>query len=329
MVTSGTRSDLYDALAEALGPRAARHRPLGPLTTYGVGGRTALLVEIEGPDDLVAVRAVLRGSAVPVCIIGRGSNLLVADAGFDGVTVRLGSGFSSLQLPSSRTEVERPFVLRAGGATPLPVLARQAADAGWAGLSWAVGVPGSVGGAVRMNAGGHGSDMAGCLLRYTWVDLLRDAGGTDDAARLRYGYRSSSVRASELVVAAEFAVTPGDVVTEQADVASIVRWRRAHQPGGSNAGSVFTNPPDDAAGRLIEAAGLKGFRLGTAHVSTKHANFIQADKGGRADDVHALMEHVRAAVLEHTGVALAAEVRLLGFSEGETGDVIGHLETGS
>jgi len=328
-VTSGARSELFDALAEALGPRAARDRPLGPLTTYGVGGQTALLVEIEGRDDLAAVRAVLVGSGVPVCIIGRGSNLLVADSGFDGVAVRLGSGFSSLQLPPSRTEVESPFVVRAGGATPLPVLARKAADAGWAGLSWAVGVPGSVGGAVRMNAGGHGSDMAGCLLRYSWVDLLHDAGGTDEAARLHYGYRSSSVKASELVVEAEFVVTPGDVAAEQADVASIVRWRRAHQPGGSNAGSVFTNPPDDAAGRLIEAAGLKGFCLGTAHVSTKHANFIQADKGGRADDVHALMEHVRAAVLEHSGVALVAEVRLLGFGEGETGDVIGHLDTGS
>jgi UDP-N-acetylmuramate dehydrogenase len=299
------------------------------LTTYGVGGQAALLVEIEGPDDLAAVRAVLVDSGVPVCIIGRGSNLLVADAGFDGVAVRLGSGFSSLRLPPSRTGVEPPFVVRAGGATPLPVLARRVADEGWAGLSWAVGVPGSVGGAVRMNAGGHGSDTAGCLLRYTWVDLLRDAGGTDDVARLRYGYRSSSVGASELVVEAEFVVTPGDVATEQADVSSIVRWRRAHQPGGSNAGSVFANPPDDAAGRLIEAAGLKGFRLGTAHVSTKHANFIQADKGGRADDVHDLMEHVRAAVLEHAGVALATEVRLLGFGEGETGDVIRPKASGS
>jgi UDP-N-acetylmuramate dehydrogenase len=171
--------------------------------------------------------------------------------------------------------------------------------------------------------------MSGCLLRYTWVDLLHDAGGTDSAARLHYGYRSSSVSASELVVEAEFVVTPGDVATEQADVAAIVHWRRAHQPGGSNAGSVFTNPPDDSAGRLIEAAGLKGFRLGTAHVSSKHANFIQADKGGRADDVHALMEHVRAAVTAHSGVALAAEVRLLGFGEGETSDVIRHTEAGS
>ena len=115
---------------------------------------------------------------------------------------------------------------------------------------------------------------------------------------------------------AELAVTPGDAVAEQAALSSIVRWRRAHQPGGSNAGSVFTNPPGDPAGKLIEEAGLKGFRLGTAHVSEKHANFIQADKGGRADDVRALMEHVRRQVSAHGGVSLSAEVRLLGLRGG-------------
>jgi UDP-N-acetylmuramate dehydrogenase len=328
MVTSGTKGDVYDALAGALGPVAARRQPLGPLTTYGVGGPAALLVEVDGPDDLAALRAALKGSGVAVCIIGRGSNLLVSDAGFDGVAVRLGSGFSAVRLPSP-SDGDPVSVVRAGGAAPLPVLARLVADAGWAGLAWAVGVPGSVGGAVRMNAGGHGSDMAGCLLRYTWVDLLHDAGGTDTVARLHYEYRSSSVGPSELVVEAEFAVERGDVTTEQSEISSIVRWRREHQPGGSNAGSVFTNPPGDSAGRLIEAAGLKGFRLGTAHVSTKHANFIQADKGGRADDVRALIEHVRAVVLAHAGVSLVAEVRLLGFGEGETGGVSRPMESGS
>ena len=223
-----------------------------------------------------------------------------------------------------RTERGQPAaVVRAGGALALPVLARRAAEAGWSGLSWAVGVPGSVGGAVRMNAGGHGSDMASCLVRYAWVDLLADAGGTDDAGRLAYGYRSSSVRATELVVEAELGVTPGSVEAEREAVAAIVRWRRQHQPGGSNAGSVFTNPEDDSAGRLIEAAGLKGYRMGTAQVSEKHANFIQADRGGRADDVYALMEHVRGVVAERCGVPLRTEVRLLGFDGGKTGPVPG------
>jgi UDP-N-acetylmuramate dehydrogenase len=331
VVRSCTRRDQYDALADALGPRAARDQPLGPLTTYGVGGAAALLVEVDGPSDLLPVRSALAGLDVPVCIVGRGSNLLVADAGFDGVVVHLGHGFNWVRLPDpapadappadAPPADAPPFVLRAGGATPLPVLARQAADTGWAGLKWAVGVPGSVGGGVRMNAGGHGSDMAGCLLRYTWFDLGRDAGGTDEVTRLRYGYRSSSLAASEVVVAAEFAVTPGDISHEQAEVSTIVRWRRAHQPGGSNAGSVFTNPPGDSAGRVIEQAGLKGFRMGTAQVSEKHANFIQADKGGRADDVRALMEHVRGTALARCGVTLTAEVRLLGYGGGETGAV--------
>jgi UDP-N-acetylmuramate dehydrogenase len=319
-------AERYDALAVALGDRASRHEPLGALTTYGVGGNAALLVDVEGPDDLAAVRTVLIahgviGDGVSVCVIGRGSNLLVADGGFDGVVIRLGSGFNRVQLPDPATGAAPPFVVRAGGATPLPVLARQAADAGWAGLTWAVGVPGSVGGAVRMNAGGHGSDIAGCLLRYTWADLLRDEGGTDEVSRLRYAYRSSSVVASQVVVEAEFGVTQGDAEAERAEISAIVRWRREHQPGGANAGSVFTNPAGDSAGRLIEEAGLKGFRLGTAHVSEKHANFIQADRGGRAGDVRAVMEHVRATVQEHSGVTLMTEVRLLGFGEEETGEM--------
>ncbi len=322
MVRVGGAPGDYDALARALGARAVRRAPLGPYTTYGVGGPAAVLVEVEGPDDLVAVRAVLAGSGVPVCVVGRGSNILVADAGFDGVVVHLGRGFNWVQLPDRAPECSPPFVVRAGASTPLPVVARQAAEAGWAGLTWAVGVPGSVGGAVRMNAGGHGADMAASLLRYTWVDLLSDAGGTDDAARLRYGYRSSSVGPSELVIEAELAVTPGDAAVEQAELSAIVTWRRAHQPGGANAGSVFTNPPTAPAGKLIEEAGLKGLRIGTAHVSGKHANFIQADKGGRADDVVALMDHVRAQVLARCGVRLSAEVRLLGFEAEETGNVV-------
>ena len=139
-----------------------------------------------------------------------------------------------------------------------------------------------------MNAGGHGSDMASCLVRYRWIDLVSGDGGDDDVGRLAYAYRSSSVVASQVVVEAELGVTPGSPEEERAAVSAIVRWRREHQPGGSNAGSVFTNPEGDSAGRLVEVAGLKGFRLGTAHVSEKHANFIQADDDGRADDVHAL-----------------------------------------
>jgi UDP-N-acetylmuramate dehydrogenase len=335
-----TGSTLLASVAAALGPRAVRHQPLGPMTTYGVGGPAALFAEVEGPDDFEAVRTACRGvvgaagedadATIAVFVIGRGSNLLVADAGFDGLVLRLGSGFAGLTLPDpavvgpASTETgpdDRPAV-RAGAALSLPVLARRVADAGWSGLSWAVGVPGSVGGAVRMNAGGHGSDMAACLIRYRWVDLLGDGGGVDGVAQLDYGYRRSTVGSSQVVLEAELAVARGSAEEERASVSEIVRWRREHQPGGSNAGSVFTNPEGDSAGRLIEAAGLKGFRLGTAQVSEKHANFIQADKGGRADDVRSLMEHVRTVVRDRSGVDLQAEVRLLGFDAGKTGPVV-------
>jgi UDP-N-acetylmuramate dehydrogenase len=325
-VVTVTPSDELRALAGVLGERAALLKPLGPLTTYGVGGPAALFVEVESPADLDEVRTALTQGAVsaPLFVIGRGSNLLVADAGFDGIVVHLGAGFASLELPGPgglEPAGGEPTVVRAGAALALPVLARRVADAGWSGLAWAVGVPGSVGGAVRMNAGGHGSDMASCLVRYRWVDLAGPDGGTDELIKLEYGYRSSSVTATQLVVEADLRVAPGSATEEQAEVAAIVRWRRENQPGGSNAGSVFTNPADDSAGRLIDEAGLKGFGIGTAHVSEKHANFIQAERGGRADDVRAVMEHVRAVVAERSGITLRTEVRLLGFAGGETGAV--------
>ena len=172
-------------------------------------------------------------------------------------------------------------MVRAGAALSLPVLARRTAAAGLTGLEWAVGVPGSVGGAIRMNAGGHGSDTAATLVGFRWSTWPPDrratrrptgsspATGTPPCRRPRWWCpgRSCSARANP---------TQG-----AATIAEIVRWRRANQPGGRNAGSVFTNPPGDSAGRLIDACGLKGFRIGTAEVSTKHANFIQADPGGR------------------------------------------------
>ncbi len=305
---------LLDAVADALGPAARRQVPLGPLTTYRVGGPAAVLVEAESEVELLAVREALRraGGGVPVLVLGKGSNLLVADEGFPGVVVRLGSGMAAIDLPAPAAG-EGPVVVRAGGGLDLPVLARRSVSAGLTGLEWAVGIPGSVGGAVRMNAGGHGADTASCLVRYRWLDLAADADGVDGPERLAYGYRSSSVRPSEVVVWAELGARPGDPAAGRQVLSEVVRWRREHQPGGSNAGSVFANPAGDSAGRLVEAAGLKGLRLGTARVSEKHANFIQADDGGRAADVRALMAQVCHTVAERTGVELCPEVRLVGF----------------
>jgi UDP-N-acetylmuramate dehydrogenase len=291
--------------AEVLGARAERDRPIGPLTTYRVGGPAALFLTAESEDDLrLAARAVQAGD-LPVLVVGKGSNLLVADAGFPGLVVTLGEGFGSVDIHGTR--------VRAGAAVSLPVLARRTAAAGLTGLEWCVGVPGSVGGAVRMNAGGHGADTAASLTRFCFVDLRGGPDGEFDAGRLAFGYRRSTVEPHHVVVWGEYALAPGDPAASEAAIADIVRWRREHQPGGQNAGSVFTNPDGDSAGRLVDAAGLKGMRLGSAHVSTKHANFIQADPGGSADDVWALIQEVRRLVHERTGVVLEPEVRAVGF----------------
>jgi UDP-N-acetylmuramate dehydrogenase len=317
-----TVHDPVEAAAEVLGRRARRDVPLGPLTTYGVGGPAALLLEHCGPDDLaLANRAIAAaGGDLPVLVLGRGSNLLVADRGFRGLALTLGEAFAAIHRDDAHDDPIHPDGrgrrVRSGGAVNLPVLARRTATMGLRGLEWAVGVPGSVGGGVRMNAGGHGSDIAASLTR-AWIwDLAADpeAGAAEVAAAdLHLGYRRSSVGPLQVVVAAEFALTPGDRAEAEAQITDLVHWRREHQPGGANAGSVFANPSGDSAGRLIDAAGLRGHRRGSAFVSPKHANFVQVDPGGSADDVYALIQEVRNAVKEHAGVTLELENRLVGF----------------
>ncbi len=292
--------------AAVLGPRARRQVPLGPFTTYRVGGPAALLMEVRSQSDLELTRRAVTVSGVPVLVVGRGSNLLVSDAGFPGLAVAP-AGLDALTVDDGALRA------RAEAGVSLPVLARRTAAAGLTGLEWAVGVPGSVGGAVRMNAGGHGSDVAATLVRFGFVDLAGGEDGEFGAERLGFGYRHSTVEPHHVVVWAEFALEAGDRTTAEGRIADIVRWRREHQPGGQNAGSVFTNPPGDSAGRIVEAAGLKGARRGSAHVSAKHANFIQVDGGGSADDVVALIREVRERVRAEAGVDLEPEVCLVGF----------------
>lgn len=300
------------AADRALGERARRDVPLGPLTTYRVGGPAALLVTVDGEADLDAAAGAVAASGVDVLVVGKGSNLLVADAGFGGLALVLGDAMAAVRIGPGE-DAERATVVRAGGAASLPVVARRTAAASLTGFEWAVGVPGSIGGAVRMNAGGHGSDMAASLVRVRVRDLATDEDGVVPAADLSLGYRSSSIRPDQLVVWAELALVPGHRAASEAALTEIVRWRRTHQPGGQNAGSVFTNPPGDSAGRLIDAAGARGLRVGSAEVSAKHANFFQADEGGSADDVWHLMQEVRMRVRDHAGVDLEPETRLVGF----------------
>jgi len=303
-----------DAIALAateLGELARFDEPLGPFTTYKVGGRADLFVNVVKPADLHRVAAACRSSGLPVLIVGRGSNLLVADRGFGGIAVSLAEMANGIEINRDHS------IVRAGSAVLLPVLSRRLASAGLTGFEWAVGVPGSIGGAVRMNAGGHGSDLSESLIDVSVFDLAASADRTLRADQLGLRFRGSDLRATTVVISARLQLAPGDPEAAHRELVKIVAWRRANQPGGQNAGSVFVNPiPHElSAGQLIDEVGLRGVRYGSATVSDKHANFIQADQGGSADDVRALMELVREQVATATGHVLRSEIRLIGFWE--------------
>lgn len=298
--------DAVARLQALFGDKASRDAALGARTTYRVGGRAAVLVEANDEDDLARIAKARDASGMAVLVVGKGSNLLIADGGFPGAAVALGEKYASIDVGPDGTVV-------AGGAVAYPVLARVTARAGWTGLDWAVGVPGSVGGAVKMNAGGHGAETAERLVSARLVSLSSGAGRVVTASDLDLSYRHSAVAADEVVTAATFRLDKGDRKAAAARISEIVAWRRAHQPGGRNAGSIFQNPVGDSAGRLVEAAGAKGLRVGSAEVSAKHANFIQADEDGSADDVYALIAKVRDLVARRLGVELKTEVVCVGF----------------
>lgn len=283
--------------------------PLGSRTTYRVGGSVRALVTVRDVRELDDVAEALATCEMPMLAVGLGSNLLVNEGLHDLVVVMLEGSFATLDVRDDGDVV----AVRVGAALALPVAARRLAGEGVVGFEWAVGVPGSFGGAVAMNAGGHGSDVASSLVS---VRRWREGStATLLASELALGYRTSALRDGDLVLDGELRLARGDAAAASARVSEIVRWRRAHQPGGANAGSVFRNPAHDAAARLIESVGAKGLRWGSAVVSDKHANFIQADAGGLAHDVFTLMTLVRTKVREETGVTLELENRLVGFEE--------------
>lgn len=300
----------WSSVAESLAGELAESRvvldaPLGALSTYRVGGSARVLIDVGSATDLRRLARAGAAEGWEMLVIGLGSNLLVADAGFDGVAIRLGSAFATTRIDGS--------TVVAGGATPLPVVARQCAAAGLGGFGWAVGVPGSIGGAVRMNAGGHGSDMSQVLQRAEIVDLAGGGRWHAGLEELALGYRRSALQQYHVVVEVDLCLRASEREREEELIRQIVGWRRRHQPGGANTGSVFTNPPGDSAGRLVEAAGCKGLRVGSAVVSGLHANFIQADPGGSADDVMSLMVEMARRVEAHSGIRLHPETHFVGF----------------
>ena len=301
---------VIERLMDDVGDKIAVDVPMGALTTYRVGGRAAAMVVVDDHETLSAVAAAVAGTGIPVMTLGRGSNMLVADRGFEGLVVHMAGDYAAINV------VDETIVI-AGAAAKLPVVARTTVGYGLTGFEWAVGVPGSIGGAVRMNAGGHGADMRDALLDADIVDFAAGERRIVPAEELQLSYRHSALRTDELVVGCRLSLSPGDERKGKAEMAEIVQWRRDNQPGGQNAGSVFTNPEGDSAGRLIDTAGGKGLRVGSAEVSEKHANFIQADEGGSAADVLQVMIEVRTLVEYAHGVVLQPETHLVGFTDDE------------
>ena len=297
------------------GLEVAENAPMGERTTYKTGGNARVLVTARNIDELLHVARLRGESRAPIVVMGRGSNMLVADGGFAGLCVVLGEFASGVEVVERTGDT---VAVRVGGATPLPVAARQLSALGVAGFEWAVGVPGTIGGAVRMNAGGHGSDMIAALVEADIVDMRTGNRARVAATELGLRFRGSDLADHHVVIAVRLnlkATTPG---AGDAAIADIVRWRRDNQPGGQNAGSVFVNPDNGArsAGEIIDRLGLRGLRIGGAAVSDKHANFIQADAGASSADVVRVMLEVHRRVLEAEGLSLRSEVRLVGFAPG-------------
>lgn len=283
-----------------------RQVPLGPLTTYKAGGAASFFADISNVDDLDELIASGLTGEMAVLVLGRGSNLVVADSGFDGLVVKLGGSFLDADVEG--------FEVEAGSGHPLPKLARLAVDHGVLGLEFFVGIPGSVGGAVRQNAGCFGQETKDCLISAAVVDLVTGQRADLGPADLDLSYRHSNLTATQLVVSARFLGREGDPAEGKEKMRAITRWRKEHQPGGTlNAGSVFKNPPDVAAGELIDRLGLKGTSVGDVSVSEKHANFFVAGPEATAADIRRLVTLVKDTAFESTGTILEPEIQFVGF----------------
>ncbi|HUP16567.1 MAG TPA: UDP-N-acetylmuramate dehydrogenase [Acidimicrobiia bacterium] len=282
---------------------------LDRITTYKLGGPAEMFAEINRMADLDLIAAALAADPKPVLVLGRGSNLVIADEGISGVVIQLGHEFSRIEVSE---------MVHAGGGAGMPQVARAATKAGRLGLEFLVGIPGSVGGGVRQNAGCFGQEIVDVLVSAVIYDLGQGRPRSVDVSGLDLSYRHSAVGPLDLVIGATFLAEPGEPTVGDERIRAITRWRRDNQPGGTlNAGSVFKNPPGDSAGRIIDAVGLKGLAVGGASVSERHANFFVAMPGARAVDVYRLVREVAARVEKATGIVLETEIQFAGAFESD------------
>jgi UDP-N-acetylmuramate dehydrogenase len=309
----------FDAIATGtdiqrrIGVKTSRDEPLARFTTMRVGGPADLFATAHNAHELRALVRFARTRQIPHLILGRGSDVVIADAGVRGLVIQV-------RAEGSRVDGER-YTAEAG--VQMARAATETQRAGLTGLEFGLAIPGTVGGAVWANAGAHEADVAGVLES---ARVLAGDGSESIVAAgdLGFAYRESRFKqrgdeTSDVVIDATFRLEPADsdVIKERLD--DIRRWRQAHQPLGlPSAGSVFRNPAGDSAGRLIDEAGLKGTRIGGAVVSEKHANFIVNDQKGTAADVRHLAEAVRQTVLARSGVSLAYEIEFVGDWSDET-----------
>ncbi len=291
-------------IARRVGVRAVAGEPMAKHTTMRVGGPADLFATARSAFELKGLVRFARSRGLPLFLLGRGSDLVVADAGIRGLVVLV-------RAEGARLDGQR-YTAEAG--VPMARAATEAQRAGLTGLEFGLAIPGTVGGAVWANAGAHGAETADVLEAATL--LLGDGSeATVPAAELGFRYRHSRLKddPGQVVLGATFRLEPADGATVAARLDEIRRWRREHQPLGlPSAGSVFRNPPGDAAGRLIDSLGLKGRRIGGAAVSEKHANFIVNDRAGSAAAVRDLVDAVRAEGRERAGVELALEIEFVG-----------------
>ncbi len=294
-------------LRELFGDRLGESVPMAPYTSARIGGLADFMLDVRSAEDLADVTRQLWNEGVPFRILGGGSNILVSDRGVRELVV-----LNRARKIHFFQEGEARFVRAESGAV-LGTIARLAGDRGWSGLEWGATVPGTVGGAVVGNAGAFGGDMASVL---KMAEILQQDGCVEEwpLERLEYGYRNSVLKRNPgpVVLSTVLELSTSTVEACKARIEEYSGQRGQSQPSGASMGSMFRNPPDDFAGRLIDAVGLKGFKQGAVSISHKHANFFMNEGEGSADQVWRLIQTAREKVMEKFGVSLELEIELIG-----------------